>query len=179
MIIRSKAVEASLDDEAQVLSLLPKMARPFRPHQVAAFLYLHHWLTTKGRGFAGHDMGLGKSQVALALMSCWLRQPGDYAILVAPPVALGGFMADLKAAFPHLTMHHLMGRTVHARPEADIYFINADPLTLRAWLCSGEDERGKLIRAPSPLGHRSCAAMRSMATRLAMQVVPSPRCVAG
>ena len=152
MIIRSKAIEATPDDEARVAEMLPTMTRPFRPHQVAAFLYLYHWLSTKGRGFAGHDMGLGKSQVALALLSMWLRKPGDYAIIIAPPVAWGGFLTDLQASFPHLKMVHLMGRTVHARPEADIYFINADPLTLRAWLCSGEDERGKLIPSTFTLG---------------------------
>lgn len=136
---------------------VPRMTRTFLPHQAAAFVYVWMMLTTLGRVIIGHDMGLGKTQIAFAAISECLRErteqaapgaPRPYAILVGPPVARLGYMGDAAAAFPHLTVVHLHGRKVYTRPDADVYFIADDPLTLRAWLFRGEDENGRLIPSP-------------------------------
>ena len=111
-------------------------------------------LTTLGRVIIGHDMGLGKTEIAMAAIAEALRERTDaapgtrpYAILVGPPVARLGYVGDLAACFPNLTMVHLHGRKVHALPDADIYFIADDPLTLRVVAVPG---RGR-ERSPDPV----------------------------
>ena len=127
------------------------MVRPFLAHQAAAFLYVIASIARWGGAMLGHDMGLGKTQVFLAAIAEALasaRSAGTvdpYAVLIGPPVGKGGYLADMQAAFPHLRFEHLQGRKVYARPPADVYFLSDDPLTLRAWLTYGVDERKRPI----------------------------------
>ena len=121
------------------------MTRAFLPHQAAAFLYILGAIARFGGALLGHDMGLGKTQVFLAAIAQRLAEVGGYAIIVGPPVAKGGYMADLQAAFPHLRFAHLQGRKVYALPPADIYFMSDDSLTMRAWLTAGQDTQKRFI----------------------------------
>lgn len=127
------------------------MARPFLAHQAAAFVYVLAAIARWGGAMLGHDMGLGKTQVFLAVIAEALhrsRQAGDvdpYAILVGPPVGKGGYLSDTEAAFPGLRIVHLSGRKPYKPEAADIYFLSDDPLTLRAWLTAGADAKGHLF----------------------------------
>jgi hypothetical protein len=142
---------ASKATEANLAYSVPGMARPFLAHQAAAFLYCLAAIARWGGAMLGHDMGLGKTQVFLAIIAEWLhraRNAGEanpYAILAGPPVGKGGYMADMQAAFPGLRFVHLQGRKPYRPEQADVYFISDDPLTLRAWLTSGADSKGHLI----------------------------------
>lgn len=109
------------------------MVRPFLPWQAAAYNYANDSIARWGGALLGDDMGLGKTQVLLALAADATRQ-GGYAIVVSPTVAEAGYRSDLFASFPNLKLHVVRGRTVVDLPEADIYFISDDPLTLKAWL---------------------------------------------
>ena len=75
------------------------MLRPFQPHQAAGYLYLSESIRRFGYGIAGYDMGLGKTQIFLALIADAIRN-GGYAFLIGPPVGKGGYINDIKAAFP-------------------------------------------------------------------------------
>ena len=118
------------------------MVRPFLPWQAAAFTYALASIARWSGALVGDDMGMGKTQVLQALIHDALgkaRTAGThkaYAIVVSPTVAEHGWRTDLQASFPGLKMHTVRGRTVdHSTlPEADIYFISDDPLTLKAWL---------------------------------------------
>ena len=92
----------------------------------------------------GDDMGMGKTQVMLALIAA--RTGNGPAIVIAPPVTLAGWKGDLKAAFPGLNMFHAHGHTPQPIPAGtDIVFLSHDPLTLRAWLTDGLDSRKQFI----------------------------------
>lgn len=110
------------------------MVRPFLPWQAAAYQFCNDSIARWGGSLLGDDMGMGKTQVMLALVADAVRTVGSYAIVIAPTVAETGYRQDLAAAFPHLVMHTVKGRTVKALPAADIYFMSDDPLTLKAWL---------------------------------------------
>jgi hypothetical protein len=111
------------------------MLRPFLPHQAAAYLYARDSIARWGCSLIGDDMGMGKTQVLLALVADSVAN-GGYAVMVAPPVCKAGYQADLQAAFPALRFHHLYGRKADFAnlPTADIYFISDDALTMKAWL---------------------------------------------
>lgn len=134
------AASKALSAEAAVTG----MARPFLPHQAAAYLYTMGSIARWGGAILGHDMGLGKTQVLLAAIAEQIRT-GGYGIVVAPIVTKGGYMSDLQAAFPTLRFAHLHGRTAGRTPEADIYFLSDDSQTMRAWLTSGTDDKKKFI----------------------------------
>ena len=126
------AASGALSADATV----PGMLRPFMPHQAAAFLYCQGAIARWGGALLGDDMGMGKTQVMLALAA----QVNGYAIVIAPPVTLAGYKGDLAAAFPGLRMFHAKGRTATDVPAGtDIVFMSDDPLTLRAWLTNGLD----------------------------------------
>jgi hypothetical protein len=143
------AVPAGLgDDEVLAASKslaadvsIATMTRTFLPHQGAAYLYCKASIARWGGAILGHDMGLGKTQVLLALAN----ETNGYAILIGPPVCKGGYMSDLQAAFPHLRFAHLQGRKGGRVPDADVYFISDDPLTMKAWLTAGTDASKNLV----------------------------------
>src|SRR4029077_14800379 len=129
---------------------VPGMLRPFLPHQPAAFQYLLATLRARGGGYDGDDMAVGKTQTLQGLIASRLAEVGGYAVVIAPSVTIKGWRDDLAAAFPSLRMVHLHGRGGKVQrdgagrivlPEADIYWLSDDPLTLRAWLTNGMDER--------------------------------------
>ena len=136
---------ASKATEPHLAHHVPGMARPFLAHQAAAFVYCLAAIARWGGTMLGHDMGLGKTQVFLALIAEWLHRHGGYAILVGPPVGKGGYQQDMAAAFPGLTIVHLQGRKPYKPEPADVYFLSDDPLTLRAWLTAGADSKGHLF----------------------------------
>ena len=113
---------------------VPGMVRPYLAHQGAAHVAANYAIGQFGCALLGDDMGMGKTQVLFGLVAERVLA-GGYAIMVAPAVALQGYRSDLAAAFPTLRLAHLHGRTAHLDdlPEADIYFLTDDSLTLRAW----------------------------------------------
>jgi SWI/SNF-related matrix-associated actin-dependent regulator 1 of chromatin subfamily A len=123
------------------------MARPFLPHQAAAYNYVIGSIARRGSAFVGDDMGLGKTQVALATIAQYGR-----GLVIAPPVAWAGWADDCRAAFPNLRIAQIKGRKVErdaqgnvVLPDADILFISDDALTLRAWLTNGIDARKRFV----------------------------------
>ena len=123
------------------------MVRPFLPHQAAAYAYALDAIERWGSVLIGDDMGLGKTQVALALIALYGK-----ALVVAPSVTRGGYVADLQAAFPTLRFHHLFGRKADFTdlPDADVYFITDDTMSMRAWLTTpAVDSHGKKILVPN------------------------------
>jgi Helicase conserved C-terminal domain len=124
------------------------MVRPFLAHQAAAYDYATRALVRHGYVLIGDAPGLGKTQVAFALVADRLREHGGYAIMVAPPVAKGGYMSDLAASFPHLRFHHCYGTKPDFAnlPEADIYFLSDHTQSMKAWLVMTEKQQrgGKL-----------------------------------
>ena len=125
------------------------MVRPFLAHQGAAYLYAQSAIERWGCALIGDTMGLGKTQVLLALAADAVRTTGRPAIIVAPPVTKGGYISDLQAAYPSLRFHHVAGRTGSPAdlPAADIYWMTDDSLTLKHWL-TFTDDRGKLQTSP-------------------------------
>jgi len=120
------------------------MVRPFLPWQAAAYNYANDSIARWGGALLGDDMGMGKTQVLLALAADATRH-GGYVIVVSPTVAEAGYRSDLFASFPHLTLHVVRGRKIVDLPPADIYFISDDPLTLKAWLgVEYKDAKGKV-----------------------------------
>jgi len=120
------------------------MLRPFQDHQAAAYLYATESIRRYGWFIAGYDMGLGKTQLFLALIADAIRN-GGYALLIGPPVGKGGYMNDIRKAFPSLRFAHLYGRNPERDnegnpivPPADVYFLSDDALTLKAWLVDHE-----------------------------------------
>ena len=133
----------ALTTEAPVT--VPGMARPFLAHQGAAYLYAVDSIARWGCTFLGDDMGMGKTQVLLALVSEAVAS-GGYAILVGPPVALGTYENEIHAAFPGLRIHHCKGRTRRDVPAAEVYFLSDDSGTMQAWLTDEDDSvRGKRV----------------------------------
>ena len=133
---------------------VPGMLRPFLDHQAAAYQYLLATLQTRGGAYDGDDMGLGKTQTLQALIATRLADVGGYAVVVAPAVTSKGWKDDLAASFPGLRMVHLHGRGGDIErdatgrivlPEADIYWLSDDPLTLRAWFTDGMDARKQFV----------------------------------
>lgn len=124
---------------------VPDMVRPFLPWQAASYSYAIDSIARWGGALLGDDMGLGKTQVLFALANRFIGN--GYAIMVAPPVAEAGYIGDLRAAFPHLTMHVVKGHKRVDLPKADLYFISDDSRTLRTWLLDhvGEDKKGKPV----------------------------------
>lgn len=130
----------------------PGMMRPFLPWQSSAFAQVEAILSRWQGALLADDMGLGKTQVALAIAAKSALNTGKYVIVVAPPVAQGGYMSDLRAAFPGVKMHIIKGRTVDvaALPAADIYWMSDDSLTLKAWLADvTKDGKGHDVYAAS------------------------------
>lgn len=142
------ALSAALDTTAPVT--VTGMTRPFQPHQGAAYQYVQGSLARWGTALVGDDMGLGKTQVALAAIADAVRT-GGYALVIAPPVTAGSWRNDITAAFPHLRFAQISGRKVTLGaatgdvilPDADVYFLSDDPLTMRAWLTHGLDAQKK------------------------------------
>ena len=64
------------------------MLRPFQPHQAAGYEYLAESIRQNGYGIAGYDMGLGKTQIFLALIADAIRPVGTglggYVFLIGP-----------------------------------------------------------------------------------------------
>jgi hypothetical protein len=119
---------------------IPDMVRPFLPWQAAAFVYALAAIKRWGGALLGDDMGMGKTQVLLALAAHFLRTAlgiggrRPYAVIIAPLVTTAGYMGDVQAAFPNLRLHVVKGRTVRELPEADLYLLSDDPLTVKAWM---------------------------------------------
>lgn len=114
--------------------VIPGLVRPFYPWQLAAYEYALASIARWGGCLVGDDMGLGKTAVLLALASEAIARTGRPAIMVAPPVAEGGYITDLQACFPHLRFGVLRGHTRKAVEPADIYFISDDSRTMQTWL---------------------------------------------
>jgi hypothetical protein len=144
----------SLDYEVTV----PGMARPFRPYQAPAYVAAQDAIARWGCAILGDDMGLGKTQVMLAMIAERVVRQG-YAIVVGPPVGLGGWMNDTAAAFPGLRLAHLFGRKADfaGMPIADVYFLNDDSQTMEKWLTTVtiEHQRGHDVKV-----HRANAFAR-------------------
>ena len=139
------AASSALSADATV----PGMLRPFMPHQAAAYLYCLGAIARFGGALLGDDMGMGKTQVMLALAA----QADGYSIVIAPPVTLAGYKGDIAAAFPALKMFHAKGRTAGDIPAGtDIVFLSDDPLTLRAWLTNGLDAKKNFTISDLALG---------------------------
>src|SRR5262245_28980082 len=126
-------------------SALDANAEPLYAHQQAAILYGWHSIEAHGGVLFGHDMGVGETRMFLTLASLILAQRQGYAILIGPPVGKGGYQSEIARCFPGLRFAHLEGRKVYALPEADVYFISDDTLTMRAWLTNGQDAEGHII----------------------------------
>ena len=130
-----------------------RMVRPFFGPQKASFSYALDAIARWGCVLIGDDMGMGKTQVALALVDHFIHQattPGAYAIMLAPPVTRAGYMADLAASFPTLRFHHVHGRTADfaSLPAADIYWMSDDTQSMRAWLTdtvTGNDGKARIV----------------------------------
>lgn len=122
-----------------------RMVRPFFGPQKASFTYALDAIARWGACLIGDDMGMGKTQVALALVDHFIHAAGGYAVVVAPSVTRAGYMADLQAAFPTLRFHHVHGRTAKPAelPAADIYWMTDDPQSVRAWLTDAVAHNGK------------------------------------
>jgi hypothetical protein len=162
------ALSASLTTTETVT--VPGMLRPFLPHQAVAYLYATGSLDRWGCVFVGDDMGLGKTQVMQALIATHLTA-GKRALVIAPPVTFGGWVSDLRAAFPNVTIAQCKGRSaertcpdcghvydapeacpscggtaaVVTLPDADVLFMSDDPLTMRAWMTNGITERKAFV----------------------------------
>ena len=123
-----------------VLSV-PGMARPYLAHQVAAHVAANQAIADYGCAVIGDDMGMGKTQVGLGLISERIAA-GGYAIVIAPPVTKAGYVNDLKAAFPALRFAHLSGRKPDFAnlPIADVYWMSDDSQTMQAWLAVSTKE---------------------------------------
>ena len=124
------------------------MLRPFQAHQAAAYHFANDSIARWGGVLVGDDMGMGKTQVALALLADAVRTTTKPGLVIAPPVAVAGWFDDLRAAFPSLRMVHLKGRTAYTPPPADLYFLSDDAQTLRAWLAPTQDSERRLILTP-------------------------------
>lgn len=120
------------------------MVRPFHPWQAAAYEFANAAIARWGGALLGDDMGLGKTQVILALASDAIKRTGRPAIIVAPPVTEGGYISDLQATFPNLTMVTVRGHKRTALDPADIYFISDDSRTMQTWMTDvSTDAQGK------------------------------------
>jgi hypothetical protein len=163
------ALSASLTTDTQVT--VPGMLRPFLPHQAVAHLYVDGAIARWGCAFIGDDMGLGKTQVMQARIATTLASREGKALVIAPPVTFGGWVSDLRAAFPALTIAQCKGRkaertcpdcghvydapeacpscggtaAVVTLPDADVLFMSDDPLTMRAWMTNGITERKAFV----------------------------------
>ena len=100
------------------------MVRPFLPWQAAAFTFANAAIARWGGCSVGDDMGMGKTQVLLALVCRGHAATGRLRHHGAPPVAEGGYQDDLQARFPQLRLAIVQGPQAQARrsPTADIYF---------------------------------------------------------
>ena len=145
------ALSASLTTDIAVS--VPGMARTFLPHQAVSYLYATGAIERWGCVFVGDDMGLGKTQVMQALVANMLAAGRKgHALVIAPPVTFGGWSSDLRAAFPGLTIAQIKGRTAErddqgrvVLPDADVLFLSDDPLTMRAWMTEGLDQRKRFV----------------------------------
>jgi hypothetical protein len=114
--------------------VVPGLARPFHPWQAAAYEYAQASIARWGGCIIGDDMGLGKTAVLLALAAERVASTGRYAIIVAPPVVEGGFITELHACFPHLTLQYVSGHKRRPLDPADIYLLSDDSRTMTTWL---------------------------------------------
>ena len=112
---------------------LPGLVRPMLAHQAAALVAAEASIARWGTVLLGDDMGLGKSGVMIGLAVPRIT-PGHPALVVAPPVTRHGWITELRAMFPGLTIGFLNGRKRGDVPTCDILFVNDDPLTMQAWL---------------------------------------------
>ena len=113
---------------------VPGLARPFHPWQAAAYVYATDAIARWGGALLGDDMGLGKTAVLLALAADARRNTGRPAIIIAPPVVEGGYITELRACFPHLTLQYVSGHKRRPLDPADIYLISDDSRTMQTWL---------------------------------------------
>ena len=126
--------------------VVPGLVRPFHPWQAAAYEFALASIARWGGCLVGDDMGLGKTAVIQALVAYYLNKRPGYAICVAPPVAAGGYITELRACFPHLTIAIVKGITRKDLPTADIYFISDDSRTMQAWLTDSHvDAKGHKV----------------------------------
>lgn len=152
--VAAKPVVAGMGDDAWLAASAalatnavldtPGMLRPFLAWQAAAFAHVEMILGRWQGALLADDMGLGKTQVAQAI-AAKAALNGKPVLVIAPPVAQGGWQSDLRAAFPGVRMHVIKGRKVDvaALPQADIYWMSDDSLTMKAWLCDvTKDDKG-------------------------------------
>jgi SWI/SNF-related matrix-associated actin-dependent regulator 1 of chromatin subfamily A len=114
--------------------VIPGLARPFHPWQASAYLYAQASIARWGGCLVGDDMGLGKTAVLLALAAERIAATGRPAIIVAPPVAEGGYITELAACFPNLRLCIVKGHKRLPLPDADVFFISDDSRTMSTWL---------------------------------------------
>jgi hypothetical protein len=114
--------------------VVSNLVRPFHPWQASAYAYATAAIARWGGAMVGDDMGLGKTAVLLALASDAVARTGRYAIVCAPPVVEGGYITELRACFPHLTLEVVKGHKRKAIGQADIYFISDDSRTMQTWM---------------------------------------------
>jgi len=114
--------------------VVPNLARPFHPWQAAAYEFANASIARWGGCILGDDMGLGKTAVLLALAADAVRVTGRPAIIVAPPVTEGGYITELQACFPNLTLGIVKGHKRRPLDPADIYLISDDSRTMATWL---------------------------------------------
>ena len=130
----------------------PRMVRPFFGPQKASFTYSLDAIARWGAVLIGDDMGMGKTQVALALVDHFIHQATTVRLRhhARPSVTKAGYMADLAASFPTLRFHHVHGRTADfaSLPAADIYWMSDDTQSMRAWLTdtvTGNDGKARIV----------------------------------
>ena len=146
-------VAASLALTTPTPVTLPGMVRPFLAHQGAAFVAAEASIQRWNACLLGDDMGLGKTAVMIALAVSHAKA-GQPALVIAPPVTRYGWITELRAMFPAMTIGFLEGRNRLDRdgnakpiPETDILFVNDDPMTMKAWLSDviKIEKGGKLV----------------------------------
>lgn len=141
--------------------VVPNMVRPFHPWQATAFIYANDSIARWGGALLGDDMGLGKTAVILALAAERNRTTGRPVIIVAPPVTEGGYITELQACFPHLTMVTVRGHKRYVPEAADLYFISDDSRTMKTWLCDVHtDAKGKQVYEASAFAQAACLIAR-------------------
>ena len=154
------AMAAGLGDDAwrdasKALALdydlnVPGLVRPFHPWQAAAYEYSLASIDRWGGVLLGDDMGLGKTAVLLALCAEYVRRTGRPAIIVAPTVTEGGYITELRACFPHLTMEVVGGHKRRPHGVADIYFLSDDSRVMQTWLTDvSTNAAGKRVHTAS------------------------------
>lgn len=138
------------------------------PWQQAAVVYGREAIARHGGVIIGDDMGLGKTRVGLALAAEAQQAHGGYILVVAPPANEGGYMRELRDAFPHLTIFRARGRKATSIPKGtDVVWMSDDTKTMGAWLTMGEMRLpdGRTVLRPSSLTTGAACYIRDEAHR--------------